>query len=69
MLIITLLAIIALLLAAIVVLIITRPKVVKIYDAAPKDGRNTSKVMKLSNELAGFIYDEDGFVCIDVVKK
>jgi len=61
-----LLGIIAILATALIVSLATRPNVVEVSDFPPKGG---SKVMKLQNELAPYVYEKDGKICIKVVKE
>jgi len=55
--------------AAVIVLVVTRPKVVTLSDDYPRKCNGISKVMKLSNEIAPFIYAENGKVKLQVVQK
>jgi len=63
-----LLSIIAALAAALIIVLIRRPEVVVLSDEMPKDDRPATKVLKLQNELINYVYEEDGKVCIKVVK-
>jgi len=63
-----LLSVIAVLAAALIIALVTRPEVVVLSDDMPKDDRPATKVLKLQNELINYVYEEDGKVCIKVVK-
>ena len=61
--------IIAALLVAVIVLVATRPKVYVLSDKLPKDASLRSGALKLQNEIRPFLYEEDGMVCLKVVRK
>lgn len=64
-----LIGIIAALLVAVIVLVATRPKICTLRDKMPKDASIKSGALKLQNEIRPFLYEEDGMVCLKVVRK
>jgi len=68
-LVIALICAVAILAIDVAILWFSRPKVVKVCDEMPKDGRPGSKIMKLQNELSKYVYEKEGKICIFVVAK
>lgn len=66
-LIITLAVLCGLFLVALIFAIFTRPKSITISNDAPKDIKYG--VLKLQEELKPYVYEKDGKVCIDILKR